>query len=137
MREEGGMSNMNKQGKSKTLVSVLSTFLLFFYIAIIMYVLLGICHIDTAKNFIAGIVFQIIGFVFLSVLILGNILFKSVKTGYFIPLVTVTILYSILLELLNIFAIATLSSNIFVLLQFVLLFVYCLISIPMYIMGKK
>lgn len=128
---------MNQQSKSKTLVLVSSIFMLIFYISIISYVLFGICHIGETKNFIIAMAFQVIGFILLVVLVLGNILLKFLKTGYAISLVIVTIIYSILLEVLNIFAITTLSTVIFALIQFVLLFVYFLISIPMYIIGKK
>ena len=128
---------MNGQDKPKALLFTLTAFLLLFYMAIIMYIFFGIIHIDMLHNFVLGMVFEIIGFVFLFVLFLGNAISNPIKTGYFIPLVIVTIIYTILLDLLNILAIVTIVTPIFALLHFVLLFVYCLISIPMYIMGKR
>lgn len=126
---------MNEQLKSKG--SSLIVFLLCFYIAIIMYIFLGILHIDVLQNFVAGIIFEIIGFVLLAVIILNKFILKPIKTGYYIPIVVITIIYTIFLNLLNILAISIMESSVFILLHLILLFAYCLLSVPMYIMGKR
>ena len=62
---------------------------------------------------------------------------KNLKVGYFIPLVMVTIVYSLLVYILNMALIATITISFLLLLNCVLLFVYCLIAIPMFVMGKN
>lgn len=116
---------------------VLSAFLLLFYMAIVLYVFFAVIHIDTLANFVSGMAFEIIGFCALACLILGNIFSKPLKTGFFVPLITVTIIYTIILDVINILLIATIGHVFFILLNFVLLFFYFMVSVPMYIMGKR
>ncbi len=123
--------------KRKTVTLAMSAFLLLFYISIIMYVFFFIVQIDTFQNFIAGMVFKVIGFSILAVLILGNILTSAIKTGYFVPMLIIAIMYNIILDIFNIFGIMAVSSGFFTFLHFILLFIFCLLSIPMYIMGKR
>lgn len=123
--------------KSKTQVLIGTIFLLVFYIAIILFVFLEIIHIDTLKNFWIGMIFEFISFLVILFLILGNIMSKNLKVGYFIPLVMVTIVYSLLVNILNMALIATITISFLLLLNCVLLFVYCLIAIPMFVMGKN
>lgn len=128
---------MNEQEKTKSLICAMAAFLLLFYVVIMMYVFIGVLHINSFENFITGMFFEIIGFLVLMFVVFGSILSKSVKVGYMIPLVMVTVFYTVLLDLLNILGIAVMSFSIFTLLHLILLFGYCFVSIPMYIMGKR
>ncbi len=114
-----------------------SAFAIFFYIAIIMYLFFAVLHIDALANFETAITFECIGFLLLGYFIIGNIVSKQIKTGYFVPLLMGTIIYTVLLDVLNIAFIVTMPHVFFVLANLVLLFIYCLISIPMYVMGRK
>lgn len=120
--------------KGITIIS--SVFLIAFYIAIIMYLSFGILHIELLDNFISAIVFDIIGFILLFYCILKSILSKS-KIGFCIPLIILTVCYTIILNVINLVLIFTLSNSLLVLFNLLLLFIYCLISIPIYIMGRK
>lgn len=124
---------MGKKGPT----AILSSFVVCFYIAIIMYVFFPILHIDTLANFESAMVFEIIGFVLLVYFILGNIFSKPIKTGYFVPLVMVTIIYTVILDIINLALIISMPHLFFVLTNLIVLFVYCLISISMYIMGRR
>lgn len=121
----------------KGLITAFSSFIICFYIAIVMYVFFAILHIDTLANFESAMVFEIIGFVLLTFFVLGNILSKPIKTGYFVTLIIVTVIYTVILDLINLSLITTMPHAFFVLTNFILLFIYCLISIPMYFMGKR
>lgn len=121
----------------KGLAAILSAFIICFYVAIVMYVFFAILHIDALANFESAMVFEIIGFVLLAYFVLGNILSKSKKTGYFVPLIVVTVIYTIVLDIINLALIILMPHVFFVLTNFALLFIYCLISIPMYIMGRR
>jgi hypothetical protein len=61
----------------------------------------------------------------------------SMKVGYLVPMILVTVLYTVILDFVNIFLVVTTSSVFFILINLVLLFLYCLIIIPMYLMGRK
>lgn len=116
---------------------ILSIFLLGFYIVIILYLLLAILNINTLKNFSSALLFEIIGFFILAYFIFCNVFSTTVKIGYFIPLLLSTLIYTIVLNIVNIVFITSVSSVFFTLIHLLILFVYCLISIPIYLMGRR
>lgn len=81
--------------------------------------------------------FEIIGFLALAYFIFCNMFSNPVKVGYFVPLVMTTVIYTIVLDVINIACITSVSSVFFTLIHLVILFVYCLVSIPMYLMGRR
>ena len=115
----------------------LSAFAICFYIVIIMYVFFAVLHIESLANFGMGMIFEIIGFLLLTYFILGNILLKPIKIGFFVPLLMVNISYTVLLDVINLIFIISMPHVYFVLVNLILLFVYCVISIPMYVMGRR
>lgn len=119
------------------LKKLLSCFLGIFYIAIILYIFFAILNINTLENFVSALIFEIIGFCALAFFIFYNIFSKPIKVGYIVPLIMVTIIYTVILDVINIACVASLGHAIFVLIHMVLLFVYCLVSIPMYLMGRR
>ena len=121
----------------KSLMVALTTFIIGFYVAIIMYVFFAILHIDTLANYVSAMTFEIIGFCLLAYFVLGNILAKPIKTGYFVPLIMATIVYTIALDVVNLACVTTMSNVFFILVNLILLFIYCLVAIPMYIMGRR
>lgn len=121
----------------KVLTGILSVFLLMFYIGIIMYIFFAVLHIDTLANFEFALVFEIIGFLLLGGLILTNIFSKNINVGAFAPLVMVTVIYTIILDMINIVCIMVIPYVFLILFNVMLLFIYCLVSIPIYILGKR
>ena len=124
---------MGKRGL--TLIS--SILMLFFYVFILLYSFFVVLNIDAIENYEISIVFEGIGIIVLIYFICGNILNKPIKTGYFVPLLIITITYTIILDVLNLFLITSLPYVWFVFMNMILLFIYCLVSIPMYVMGRK
>ena len=120
----------------KGLTVALSLFMLCFYIGIIMYVMFRILHVDVSANFEAAMAFEVIGFLLLTYFVLCGVWMTNMKTGYFVPLMMVTILYTIILDVINFWCVTAMKNVWFVLVHFVLLFIYCLISVPMYIMSR-
>lgn len=121
----------------KFLTFGLSSVIAALYVLIVLYVFFAVLPIESIANFDVGMFFEIIGFAILAWLIYGNILSKPIKTGYFVPLVIVTIIYTIVLDGLNFWMIMIMPNVFFVLAHLILLLLYCLVSIPMYIMGRK
>lgn len=121
----------------RSLALVFSILMIVFYVLILSYSFFVVLNIDTIENYEISIVFEGIGIIALFYFICGNILNKPIKTGYFVPLLIITITYTIILDILNLVLITSLSHVWFVLMNMVLLFIYCLVSIPMYVMGRK
>lgn len=111
--------------------------LLAFYIGIVMFLFFSLLYTKGSVNFGSAIVFEIIGFVPLAYFVMSNLLSKQIKTGYFVPLIMVTVIYTIVLNVVNIAYIATVPQPGFILLNFILLFIYSLISMPIFVMGKR
>ena len=104
---------MNKS--KQNLVTALSFLAFIFYMILIMYIFLVILTpVYNVVNFAFAILFEIVGFMILAYFILGSIFLRQVKVGYIVPLVLLTIFWNL-----------------------VLLFVYCLIAVPMYVMTKN
>ncbi len=123
--------------KSSSITGVFASLLIVFYVSIIMYVFFGVAHIETLENFVAAIIFEIIGFILLAFFVLTNIFGRGIKVGYFASLIGITIFYTIILDVINLVFVRTISNSFFVLINLIVLFVYCLISVPIFIMGRK
>lgn len=127
---------MNKS--KQNLVTALSFLAFIFYMILIMYIFLVILTpVYNVVNFAFAILFEIVGFMILAYFILGSIFLRQVKVGYIVPLVLLTIFYTAVLDVINIVFVVTMPSAFFVFWNLVLLFVYCLIAIPMYVMSKN
>lgn len=116
---------------------VLSCFLWVFYVAIILYVFFAVLNINTLENFASALIFEIMGFLALAYFIFCNMFSNPIKVGYFVPLVMTTVVYTVILDAVNIACITTVGNVFFTLIHLVLLFAYCLVSIPMYLMGRR
>lgn len=121
----------------KSLSAILSVFLLLFYATIIMYVFFAIININTLANFGTAMTFEIIGICLLTYFVLGNVLGKNIKTGYLVPLMMVTIIYTVVLDIINLVCVVTMGHVFFVLINLIILFIYCVTAIPMYLMGRR
>lgn len=116
---------------------VLSCSLWVFYVVIILYVFFGVLNINTLENFVLAMIFEIIGFLALAYFIFSNMFSNPIRVGYFVPLVMATVIYTIVLDVINITCITVMSSVFFMLIHLVVLFVYFLVSILMYLMGRR
>ncbi len=112
---------------------LLFSFILCFYIAIILHVFFAVLHISTLENFEAALVFEGIGFALWFYLIFS----APIKTGFLVPIICITAVYTIALDVLSIVFVANLAPALFVTLNLVSLFIYCIIVFPMYAMGRR
>lgn len=133
MWKEGGI--MEKE-RIKTITILLSLIIFLFYCVIIGYILFQVVNLDEHKNFVCGIIFEGIGILMLLISVIFGIL-KRVKIGFLLPAIVCTAIYTIILNSLNFFAYAIMTSNVFFLAHMVVLFIYLLIIVPMLVMGKK
>ena len=133
MWKEGGI--MEKE-RIKTITILLSLIIFLFYCVIIGYILFQVVNLDEHKNFVCGIIFEGIGILMLLISVIFGIL-KRVKIGFLLPAIVCTAIYTIILNSLNFFAYAIMTSNVFFLAHMVVLFFYLLIIVPMLVMGKK
>ena len=131
MRKEGGVV------KNRGITAIFTIILLAFYITIILFTSFAVLHIDKVNNFATALVFEIIGFVLLAFFILVNIFGSKVKVGYLASLIGTTVFYTVILDVINLGLVRTMPHNLFFLVNLIVLFIYCLISVPIYIMGIK
>lgn len=120
----------------KTITMLLSLIIFLFYCVIIGYILFQVVNLDEHKNFVCGIIFEGIGILMLLITVMFGIL-KKVKIGFLLPVIVCTVIYTIILNSLNFFAYVAMTSNVFFLVHMVVLFIYLLIVVPMFVMGKQ
>lgn len=120
----------------KTITMLLSLIIFLFYCVIIGYILFQVVNLDEHKNFVCGIIFEGIGILMLLITVIFGIL-KKVKIGFLLPVIVCTVIYTIILNSLNFFAYVAMTSNVFFLVHMVVLFIYLLIVVPMFVMGKQ
>ncbi|MCR5508025.1 MAG: hypothetical protein K6F34_04985 [Lachnospiraceae bacterium] len=121
----------------KNITLLLTGTILIFYIAIVLYVLFAVLDIETAANLIASIVFEFAGILFIALYILTAVNSGGIQVGFLAPLIMVTVIYEIILDVLVFANAATMSPVYFVLCNVVLLFLYMVVSVPMYLMGRR
>lgn len=93
---------------------------------------------DTSNdNFVVGLIFDIISFVFIFFFVYMNMFTEKMKIGFYIPTVMVTVVYALFLDVFNIFGIMNIGTSKFILSNLIIIFVYLIICIPMFIAGKK
>lgn len=133
------LSGMRKEGRAlkKETTAVLAGGILILYAGTVVHLFLSVLQGDTLTNFASAMVFEFISFLALVCVIIGNILSKRVKTGYFVPLVLVTVVYAVILDVVNAAYITLMSQAGFLFLNLIMLFLYCCMSLPMYVMGKR
>lgn len=124
---------MGKRG----LCIALYSFLMLFYFGIVMYAFIAVRHADTFENFTSALFFEAIGFLLLACFIIGGFLFAPIKTAFYPILLTLTILYTVFIQIFNFTQISVASNVFFILINLIILFIYLLISVPIYIIGKK
>lgn len=120
----------------KEILSVYFSFLFVCYILISGYVFFAFARINVAGKLWTGIFFEALGifFVFVVKIIAG---FRNMKTGYLVPIVICTALYTLFMNALNIWGSIYLTITWFVLAHIIWAIVYIAVVIPMYIMGKQ
>lgn len=88
-------------------------------------------------NFPVGICFEVIGWCILFAVLTITSWAKSNKSAYQISLIFTTLIYTVVLDAVNLLLIDKTDNGGFVIPHLILLFVYCLVSIPMVIEGKR
>lgn len=107
------------------------------YFAIVIYSLFNVVNITSKDSWLWTIVFEIIGaiiFIFYIIRVMDS---KVIKFGYKVSLGLSVIAYNVIVVIQNIFQIRYPNIAVFIMLQLITLFVFFIISMPMYIIGKK
>lgn len=128
---------MEKNTRSKGSLIGIIGFLLAFYLIIVLYIFFVMLDLDRGANFWIGLSFEGIGYFLLAFLLFGRIASGRMRIGFFAPLVIVSIIYTLLLNTVNFIGIALFSRAVLVLAHLFLLFIYCLIALPMAYIGGK
>ena len=123
--------------KSSPLSGILTLLLYLFYAAIMLFIMFELRGIKEAANYKAAMLFEGIGFVIGALVILSRSFAAKLDIGFFIPVLGITMLYTVVLHVLCIILLSIFSSKIFLLVNLLLLFVYCLVTVPMVLMNRK
>ncbi len=118
--------------KSNPLFKIL---LLLIYGAIVAFALIYV--VGKGMNLKVAVVFEIIGFVLLLKAVLQNHVFKKMSAALYVPLFTITLVYTACLDILNLGMQSRLNVFTFTLSNVGLLAIYLIISMPMYSLGTK
>lgn len=123
--------------KKKGLIIILSVFVIAFYAAILAYIFYAMFPVWFLANFNSALMFELIGLVFLAFTVMEGVISKSVKVGYFVPRVMITITYVIILHMLNIGLVIATPHVFFVLLN--LYYFLCIVcyQFPCVSWGRK
>lgn len=122
----------------KILIKRICSFIIvIMYFAIVIYSLFNVVNITSKDSWLWTIVFEIIGaiiFIFYIIRVMDS---KVIKFGYKVSLGLRVIAYNVIVVIQNIFQIRYPNIAVFIMLQLITLFVFFIISMPMYIIGKK
>ena len=128
----------NEGNRSKPAAAAVVIVMTAFYAALIFYILVYVVKIGDHKGFAAAVIFEVIGIaVLLMALLWKRLICPGLRIGFNVSLIIAAVVYNAVLCLLNIFALPAMSQSYFIMLQLMLLFVFCLFSLPVILMGNK
>lgn len=117
---------------------LISSYILFIVYAVtIMFAFFGVLHLELLENFITAVVFEIISFISLLLCIMSFSRGDYIKFPFFAAKVFSSVIYSILVGILNMVCIFWIRSPAFLLLHMILFLLYCLVFIPLSIAGRN
>lgn len=117
--------------KKSVVARFFTFFLVSFYVAIVLYVGFVFFHVNTLDCFNAAMIFMAIGFVFIYLACLGA--FR--KSLYELVIIIVSVVYSLALDVLNLYFITKLDKKWFILINLILTFIYLGVIVPVYLTG--
>lgn len=123
--------------EKKKLTTIMALSFVGLYMVLILYALFVLLHFEILANFATALIFEAVGFILILYFVLTNIINKPLKTGYFVPLIILTAIYTLVLDAINFKYAINMRHELFIFINLIWLFLYCLISIPMYLMGRK
>lgn len=130
------MRNKNNNGSAST--TLVSGFLSLFLIGIIVFVLIGIVEVLDYNAGVPALVFEIINMLCVGVMFgLGSVIRKATGTATFAGVATVTGLYTVIQLVFTLLAVKDMGPMWFTLVSLIILFVYCLIVLPLCLNGAK
>ena len=115
----------------------LTFFLFLFYAFIVMFIFFAVLHINTAANFLTALIFECLGIILAAFFILGGIAGSGRDGVYSVALAFVSVVYMLLVDFVCMALVSVMPGMIFILINLICLFIYCLVAAPMYIMGRR
>lgn len=126
------------ENKAVSPMAIAVTLLMYaFYVAIMLYIMLGMRGIRSYDNFAPAALFEGIGFVIGAFVMFARTFSAKLDIGYYIPVIGVTLIYTVALHVLCVIALGFFSQTFFVLINALLLFAWCAVCLPMVLMGGK
>lgn len=129
------MKNMNRKGSAGSLIAL---FLAAFLIAILLVLMLGILKVTDYDAGVPATVFAVINMVILAVVYgMGGQLSRALGVGGYAPIAGMTGVYTIAQFVYMALAFKTAKPLTYILVSMIILFVYCVIVLPIGLNGAK
>ena len=128
---------MSEKGSASPLAIAMTALMYLFYVGIMLYIIFVIRQIKTFPNCNEALLFEAIGFVVGAFVVFTRAFSSKLNIGYYIPIIGITLLYTAALHVLCIVLVGFFYPTTFVLINALLLFMWCVVSIPMILMGRK
>lgn len=128
--------NSNNSGFSTAMV--ISLFLAFFLIAIILVAMLGVMKVTDYDAGVPAIIFAVINMLALAIVYgAGGVLSKKLGVGGYAPVAGMTAVYTVVQLVYMFVAYKSASPIMYTLISLIILFVYCAIILPIALNGAK
>lgn len=131
------MKRNNNNGSSSDAM-IISLFLAFFLIAIILVAMLGVMKVTDYDAGVPAIIFSVINMLALAIVYgAGSVLTKKLGVGGYAPVAGMTAVYTIAQFVYMFLEYKTASPIMYTLISLIILFVYCVIILPIALNGAK
>ena len=112
-------------------------FIIILYILILSQVYFTIYDRNMLMKIGLSMAFELINIIIILSVFAECVWRKSHKFAYAVSGIMVVLLYTVFQNVINLVSFIAISNNLLVLYNMILLFIYSLVSIPLYIMGRK
>lgn len=112
-------------------------FIIILYILILVQAYITIYNSNMLMKFGLSITFELINIIIMLSVLTECVLHKTLKFAYAVSGIMVMLLYTVFQNVVNLVSFIEISNNWLILCNIILLFIYSLVSIPLYIMGRR
>lgn len=112
-------------------------FIIILYILILVQAYITIYNSNMLMKFGLSITFELINIIIMLSVLTECVLQKTLKFAYAVSGIMVMLLYTVFQNVVNLVSFMEISNNWLILCNIILLFIYSLVSIPLYIMGRR
>lgn len=107
------------------------------YIAFVLIAEFCVVHINQYASFGAAVIFTLLSLLAISIVVLLQATTNIFRIQWFAPIIAVTFLYLLIVDIMNFLLVRLLSSGMFILMHMAIILLYYVVIAPMILMGIK